>query len=194
VTTLQQIIIDGEHPQLWREIPPPIDTYYITPQWPDNPLITTPWTVAVQALTDAPRGGTKDGTTLPLKWQNFVESINTPDAYSLVQIQAFFWVNIPNLYPRVQNIGIMSQRVKVLDIAEGWARVKTYKLSDDPYHDEDCIHEVYMINRADRIVPIRAFPVKIILISDTGYLYIPLNRLRKVSTFTTAKTNSLVLP
>jgi hypothetical protein len=173
-----QLARAGEHPWNGVRIPSPI--YEIIPQWPDNPLIQTPWTVAVQALNDLPRGGTKDGTTLPTSWQNFVQSINSPEAFQLVQVQAFFWVNVPNVWPRIQNIGIMSQRVFVLDIALGWARIKTYKLSDDPYYDEYCIHEVYMVNQANRIVPIRAFPVKIILISDAGYLYVPVDRLRRV--------------
>jgi hypothetical protein len=156
------------------------NVYSIIPKWPDNPLIQTTWTVAVEPLNDLPREGMKDGTTLPVNWQNYVESINTPDAYRVLQIQALFWVNLPNEWPRVQNIGIMTQYVRVLDIADGWARVKTYKLSDAPHYDKDCIHEVYMINRANEIVPIRSYPVKIILISSSGFAYIPIGRLRKV--------------
>ena len=154
--------------------------YSIIPQWPDNAGIVTSWTVAVQALGDYPSPGSKDGTTLPTQWQNYVESINSPEAFRVLQIQGLFWVNVPNFWPRVQNIGIMGQRVKVLDVVDGWARVKTYKLTDTPHFDEDCIHDVYMVNRANEIVPIRSYPVKIILISDTGYLYIPISRLRKV--------------
>ena len=154
--------------------------YSIIPKWPDNEGIVTTWTVAVEPLNDLPRAGTKDGTTLPTQWQNYVESINSPEAFRVLQIQGLFWVNVPNFWPRVQNIGIMGQRVKVLDVVDGWARVKTYKLTDTPHFDEDCIHDVYMVNRANEIVPIRSYPVKIILISDTGYLYIPMSRLRKI--------------
>jgi hypothetical protein len=89
-------------------------------------------------------------------------------------------VNVPSFWPRVQNIGIMSQRVRVLDIKDGWARVKTYKLTDTPYYDVDCIHDVFMVNRADEVVPIRSYPVKIILISDAGYLFVPMSRLTKM--------------
>lgn len=157
------------------------NVYSIIPQWPGNASgVVTSWTVAVEPLNDLPRDGTKDGTTLPIQWQNYVESINSPEAFRVLQIQALFWVNIPNYWPRVQNIGIQGQQVKVLDIVDGWAKVKTYKLTDTPRYDANCIHEVYMVNRANEIAPIRSYPVKIILISDTGYLYIPMNRLRKV--------------
>jgi len=155
--------------------------YSIIPQWPSNaPGVVTTWTVAVEPLNDLPRDGTKDGTTLPLQWQNYVESINSPEAFRVLQIQGLFWVNVPNFWPRVQNIGIMGQLVKVLDVVDGWAKVKTYKLTDTPHYDADCTHSVYMINRANRIIPIRSYPVKIILISDAGYLFVPMSRLRKL--------------
>jgi len=156
------------------------NVYSIIPKWPDNAGIVTSWTVAVEALNDLPREGTKDGTTLLVQWQNFVESLNSPEAFRVLQIQGLFWVNVPNFWPRVQNIGIMSQRVRVLDIKDGWARVKTYKLTDTPYYDVDCIHDVFMVNRADEVVPIRSYPVKIILISDAGYLFVPMSRLTKM--------------
>lgn len=175
---IKQIITDESPLQIgyWRKIDPP-NSYTIIPKWPENSAIVTSWTVAVEPLNDVPRTGTKDGTTLPTSWQNYVESINSPEAFRVLQIQGLFWVNVPNMWPRVQNIGIMGQSVRVLDIANGWAKVKTYKLTDAPHFDEDCIHDVYMINRLDILTPIRAYPVKIILISDTGYLYIPVNRL-----------------
>lgn len=180
--TIRETIIDESPLQIgyWRKIEPPKNRYMIIPKWPDNSGIVTDWTVAVQALGDNPTPGSKDGTTLPTKWQNYVESINTPEAFRVLKIQGLFWVNVPNYWPRVQNIGIMGQIVKVLDIADGWAKVKTYKLSDEPYYDADCIHDVYMINRVDILIPIRSYPVKIILISDTGYLYVPMSRLRMV--------------
>jgi hypothetical protein len=180
---LKEIITDDSPLQIayWRKIEPPSgDRYSIIPKWPDNSGIVTSWTVAVQALCDLPREGTKDGTTLPASWQGYVESINSPEAFRVLKIQGLFWVNVPNLWPRVQNIGIMGQSVKVLDIADGWAKVKTYKLSDSPHDDADCIHDVFMINRADMLAPIRNFPVKIILISDNGYLYVPMSRLKKL--------------
>ena len=177
MSEIVQIAQVGAHPLTCREIAPPRHDYVIIPQWPDNDNIQTDWTVAVQALNDAPKAGMKDGTTLPTTWQNYVESINTPDAFRIMQIQGLFWVNVPNYWPRVQNIGIMGQIVKVLDVVNGWGKVKTYKLSDIPHHDPDCIHEVYMINRANQIQPIRPYVVKIILISDTGYLFVPMSRL-----------------
>jgi hypothetical protein len=178
----KEVITDESPLQIgyWKKIAPP-GMYSIIPKWPDNSLIVTDWTVAVEPLGDNPRPGSKDGTTLPAKWQNYVESINSPEAFRVLQIQGLFWVNVPNYWPRVQNIGIMSQAVRVLDIADGWAKVKTYKLSDAPQYDPDCIHDVYMINRVDQLQPIRSFPIKIILISDTGFLYMPISRLAKAA-------------
>jgi hypothetical protein len=157
------------------------DLYSIIPQWPSNATgVITPLTVAVEALNDLPRDGTKDGTTLWTGWQSHVESLNSAEAFRVLQIQGLFWVNFPNLWPRVQNIGIMGQRVRVLEIKYGWAKVKTHKLSDTPHYDPDCTHDVYMVNRANVLTPIRSFPVKIILISDAGYLFVPVSRLTKV--------------
>lgn len=169
--------------------------FEIIAKFPTNEQIPGDWTVAVEPLYNIPKTGNKDGISMFTRWQNHVRSLNSAEAFRVLQIQGGFWVNKPNFWARVQKIGIMGQRLagdvfvkgtefpeygENFKISEDWLKAKTYKHSEQPYYDELKIHEVYMVDRSNRLRRIKSYPVKIIVISEPGFLWIPMSRLREV--------------
>jgi hypothetical protein len=158
-------------------VPDGHSVYQIIPKQMNDAVPGT-WTVAVQPLFSEMKEGTKGTTELTQGWQNIVASIQSPEAYKVVQVQGGFWQNPPQVWPKVQNIGICGQFLTGVEVGKFWVKVDTNKLSDPP--TATYVHEVYMINRENELRPIRPYPVRIILISENGYLFIRRDRLVKV--------------
>ena len=146
----------------------------------------TPETVP---LFERMQNGSKGTANLSSAWQNFVKAIQpTDDAWRAVQVQRNGWVNLPQVFPRVQTLGFGGGRIRGERVGRGWVRVETFKLSDQPpvlptnanekiafIEESPFIHRFVNVNRTDetKLIDLRPGGVYVILISAAGYLYVP---------------------
>lgn len=131
------------------------------------------------------------------KWDDFLLAIQPSDeARQYIKVQKNGWVNIPQVWPKVQSVAIGGGDLIAEKMPKGWWKVKTFNLNDEPpivppitdtvaYQNfmaeySWAIHRFISVNRFDESKRIDGRPggVFIILVSPNGYMFVPEHRIQ----------------